>query len=151
MVKMALQKLTRKHTPACPTSRIHVLIDLVVDFVRFLVILLVRDACEEIIFVVWILKLSVVGPHPTNQSAPSVVPFNYSKLNLTVSQITTCSIPSRCPQDPYVPKQVGFIRSCLPRSTRIFVPRASSSGVEARIHRIAKLIVFALRVCPPRR
>jgi hypothetical protein len=57
MVKMTLQKLTRKHTPACPTSRIHVLIDLVVDFVRFLVILLVRGACEETVFVVWILKL----------------------------------------------------------------------------------------------
>jgi hypothetical protein len=94
MVKMALQKLTRKHTPACPTSRIHVLVDLVVDFVRFLVILLVRGACEETIFVVWILKLSVVGPHPTNQSALPVVPFNYSKFKLTVSQITTCSIPS---------------------------------------------------------
>jgi hypothetical protein len=30
-------------------------------------------------------RWSVVGPHPTNQSAPPAVPFNYSKFNLTVS------------------------------------------------------------------
>ena len=57
MVKNDTSKLTRKHTPACPTSRIHVLVDLVVDFICFFVILLVRRAGEKTIFVVWILKL----------------------------------------------------------------------------------------------
>ena len=48
---------TGKHTPACPSSRVHALVDQIVYSVRFFIVLFVCRTRKKAIFIVWVLEL----------------------------------------------------------------------------------------------
>jgi hypothetical protein len=50
-------EIDQKPTPSCPPTRIHCLVNLLINLVGFLIILLIYCPCQESIFIIWVREL----------------------------------------------------------------------------------------------